>query len=111
MSPSTSPNAMGASVVRPRKTLPGCALRHTSPGRPRPMRSSARFLLYAAAFAALGCTPSEDPPGRTADAVHPAPNLRRPATEAEDATPSVASSKEDSEPGHGAKIASIAMRT
>ena len=84
------------------------------------MRSYARFLPCAAALAALGCAPSEDPPGRTANAARPALNLRRPGAtgspdggpqNAEDAPSSALLSRDASEPGHGAKIASIAMRT
>ena len=60
------------------------------------------------------CAPAQDPPGRAADASRPAPALRPPgpATEPTPARPaSSAPSKEALEPGHGAKVASIAMHT
>jgi hypothetical protein len=63
----------------------------------------------------VGCAPAEDPPGRSAHAVRPVLRLKRPGDEpvASPASTEAAASlsKDASEPGHGAKIASIAMRT
>jgi hypothetical protein len=61
---------------------------------------------------AVGCAPAEDPPGRNAEAARPGLALRRPGDDPEaTASPSGQESKDASEPRHGAKIASIAMRT
>jgi hypothetical protein len=69
-----------------------------------------RVSAATAAIALLGCSPAQDPPGRAADASRPALALRLPGAEP---APAAASGprKEAYEPGHGAKIASIAMRT
>ena len=57
---------------------------------------------------ALGCGAAEDPPGRSVDAAGQATALRLP-----DAAEPAPEETQDTahEPGHGAKIASIAMRT
>jgi hypothetical protein len=52
----------------------------------------------------------EDPPGRTASAAHTVLKLKRPGEDPGAVAP-VLPGKDASEPGHGAKIASIAMRT
>lgn len=68
-----------------------------------------KALLVVVAFPTLcRCAPSREPPGRAVDAARP-PSLPRPDTSAP--PESAASSKDALEPGHGAKIASIAMRT
>jgi len=69
-------------------------------------------LFLAASVALAGCAPAQDPPGRTAEAPRPGRALPRP-DEAAPAPPpaSAAPSKEELEPGHGARIASIAMHT
>jgi hypothetical protein len=78
------------------------------------------------------CAPAQDPPGRAADTSHPAPALHRPEPRSKSSGsgssfglapappagtgplgPEVgeATDKEALEPGHGAKVASIAMHT
>ena len=57
-----------------------------------------------------GCAPTQDPPGRAAAGARPAYALPLPSATAAP-TASAGPSKEALEPGHGAKIASIAMRT
>lgn len=86
-------------------------------------RYHSRFLGDVAALLALacglGCAPADDPPGRTADAARPSLTLKRPGEDPETPSPPAADprapaasvSKDASEPGHGAKVASIAMRT
>ena len=74
-------------------------------------RARARALL-AASVALVGCAPAQDPPGRSAEAARTVVTLRRP----DEAAPAPAAAgalpgKEALEPGHGAKIASIAMHT
>jgi hypothetical protein len=57
---------------------------------------------------AMGCGAAEDPPGRAIDASAPAAALRLP----DEAEPALAGPDDEAhEPGHGPKIASIAMRT
>jgi hypothetical protein len=78
------------------------------PRHERPLGTRRAVRVFAGAFALVaGCSPAEDPPGRTiarrTPGELPAPPI--------DSTPTTAPSKEASEPGHGAKIASIAMRT
>ncbi|HEY4122425.1 MAG TPA: L,D-transpeptidase, partial [Byssovorax sp.] len=70
-----------------------------------------------ACAAASACAPAQDPPGRTSEAAQAERTLTLPASgEARSAgggvgeAPSTAP-REELEPGHGAKIASIAMRT
>src|SRR5262245_42054443 len=71
-----------------------------------------RWLVVTAA-ALAGCSPAQDPPGRLADATRPALALALPAAPGAPApaSPEPAVSKEALEPGHGARIASIAMHT
>jgi hypothetical protein len=68
-------------------------------------------VVLAASVALAGCAPAQDPPGRTAEAPRPRTALPRP----DEAPPAPAApsgpSKEALEPGHGARIASIAMHT
>ncbi len=74
------------------------------------MESSLRSLgvFFGLAALVLGCGAAEDPPGPTLDRGAPATGLKLPdAAEPAPAAPS----DEAHEPGHGAKIASIAMRT
>jgi hypothetical protein len=71
----------------------------------------------AAALVLAACAPAQDPPGRAADVPRPEPVLRAPDPAVSATAPSPSAreaqvhAKEDLEPGHGAKIASIAMRT
>ncbi|HVY48970.1 MAG TPA: L,D-transpeptidase [Minicystis sp.] len=71
-------------------------------------------LTLALALALAACAPAQDPPGRSADAARPDGRLPLPALEAAAASSAAADApppKEVFEPGHGFKIASIAMRT
>jgi hypothetical protein len=79
-----------------------------------------RCSFVAAAGAALlasGCAPAGDPPGRTAESTRPVVLLRRPdrassaVPEPSAPPPGAPSGKDAAEPGHGARIASIAMHT
>ncbi len=64
------------------------------------------------AVAALSCAPVEEPPGRTIAAAASTPGeLAASIVARVDAGVDAPNAKEASEPGHGAKIASIAMRT
>src|SRR5262245_36688142 len=77
-------------------------------------KGAGRWLALAAALAG-GCGKAEDPPGRSIEAlaavgpILPAPEPRRATEGAEEG--SRTKSRADTEPGRGAKIASIAMRT
>jgi lipoprotein-anchoring transpeptidase ErfK/SrfK len=75
-----------------------------------PLRKSLAALA-AVAIAIPGCAPAQDPPGRSADAARPLLALRRPGAGAPAAPVAEGPSKEALEPGHGARIASIAMHT
>ncbi len=83
-----------------------------SPRRPR-SRSRALALgapLLALAALSTSCEPVADPPGRAAYTARPAVSLKRPGDAAE--APGLPEASKDAEnPGHGAKIASIAMHT
>ena len=66
--------------------------------------------MVALALALAACDPRGDPPGRTADAPRPTRALPLPDASAAPAA-SAGASKQAQEPGHGAKVASIAMHT
>ena len=74
------------------------------------MRTRSRKLGHLLGLAALGigCGGAEDPPGRSIERMAAAPALRLP--DAADAAPEGPADVAH-EPGHGARIASIAMRT
>jgi hypothetical protein len=67
--------------------------------------------LLAASVALAACAPAQDPPGRSAEAARPAVALRRPDEAVAPAPVAAGPSKEALEPGHGARVASIAMHT
>jgi hypothetical protein len=70
------------------------------------------WIALASALALAGCAPAQDPPGRTTEATRPAPALRPPDAAATAApAPRNGPAREALEPGHGARIASIAMHT
>jgi hypothetical protein len=72
---------------------------------------SPQAALFLAALCALcGCAPAGDPPGRTAEGPR-AKALPRPGEAPPVPTGNGGPSKEALEPGHGAKVASIAMHT
>jgi len=75
--------------------------------------SPARVGVALAVLAAVaGCAPAQDPPGRSAEAARPADALPRPGASAAAPPPAPTTEAKDAlEPGHGAKIASIAMHT
>jgi L,D-transpeptidase-like protein len=73
-------------------------------------RIVARSLCVAFFGLTWGCAQAQDPPGRSADTIRPDPALRLPSSVAT-APAEEGPSKEAFEPGHGFKIASIAMRT
>src|ERR1700690_784649 len=67
--------------------------------------------LLAATVALAACAPAQDPPGRSAEAARPVVALPRPGGAAPAPATEATPEKEALEPGHGAKIASIAMHT
>ena len=70
--------------------------------------------VFSLALAAAACGPTHDPPGRTFDRVGPTlpfPTSVAPAPAAPSDTATEADTKAREEPGHGAKVASIAMHT
>ena len=77
-----------------------------------PSRARSRALACIALLAPLGagCERVADPPGRAAYSARPARSLARPGDAAE-APGDADAGKDDGLPGHGAKIASIAMHT
>lgn len=69
-------------------------------------------IAFAAVPLLAGCAPVQDPPGRNVEIARPAPALPRPDPAATAApAPAPTSARDAVEPGHGARIASIAMHT
>ena len=90
-----------------------------SSASPRPCFSRSRALarglpvlalLALLALLGTGCDTVADPPGRAAYTARPEQSLKRPG-DAADAPDGVDAGKDDGLPGHGARIASIAMHT
>jgi hypothetical protein len=81
----------------------------------RAARAAPRLVCGLLCASLAGCGHAEDPPGRSVDRtadIRPLLRPPEPAASGEVAPEQAARSpKQDSEPGHGAKIASVAMRT
>ena len=70
-------------------------------------------LALVASVSLAGCAPAQDPPGRSTEAPRPPAVLHPPAAGNKEpgAAAAAGATKESAEPGHGFRVASIAMRT